>query len=83
MSSREIQHYIFQNGQFTFSDGATNEGMVISRYNISLARIEYYFIPDSNILAYRSARAQHDVHAHKSLGHLIDISKITSAQLIN
>ena len=83
MSSRELQHLVFHQGHFIFFDGKHDEGMIISRYNIPEAQIEYYFIPSENILFYQAARSSTDIDAHKKLGRLIDISNIKGANLIN
>jgi hypothetical protein len=83
MSTHEIQHLIFHTGQFTFIDGKQDEGMIISRYNIPEAQIEYYFIPAMNVLAYQAARSHSQLDAHKQLGNMIDIGEISHAKLIN
>ena len=83
MSTHEIQNLICHNGQFTFIDGKQDEGMIISRYNISEAQIEYYFIPSMNVLAYQAARSHSEQNAHKKLGSMIDIGNISHAKLIN
>ena len=83
MSTHEIQHLICHAGLFTFIDGKKDEGMVVSRYNIKEAQIEYYFIPSKNLLAYQAARSHAEYSAYKSLGTMIDISNIAHAKLIN
>ena len=83
MSTHEIQNLICHTGQFTFIDGQQNEGMIVSRYNISAAQIEYYFIPSMNVLAYQAAKAHAQHDAHKKLGEIIDIGIISHAKLIN
>ena len=83
MSTHEIQHLICHKGQFTFVDGKQDEGMIISRYNISAAQIEYYFIPSMNVIAYQAARSHSQNDAHKKLGMMIDIGNISHAKLIN
>ncbi len=83
MSTHEIQHLICHNGQFTFIDGRQDEGMIISRYNISEARIEYYFIPSMNLLAYQAAKSHAQNDAYQKLGMMIDIGEISHAKLIN
>ena len=83
MSTHEIQNLICQKGLFTFADGNQNEGMIISRYNISEAHIEYYFIPSTNLLAYQAARSHSNLDAHKKLGLMVDIGNISNAKLIN
>ncbi len=83
MSRREIQQIIHHPGLFTFKDGNSNQGMIIVRYNITDARVEYYFIPEENLIAYRSAKSHQDLNAHRILGTRIDIEDIHSAELMN
>jgi len=83
MSAREIQEIIYQLGVFLFRGGAVNEGMVVARYNIHEAKIEYYFIHTSKVDDYRVAKRNHDLYAHKTLGHIIDVNSIIRAQLFN
>ena len=83
MSTHEIQNLIFLNGQYTFNDGRQHEGMIISRYNIPAAQLEYYFIPSSNILAYKAARYHSDKEAHQKLGMPVDIGNIIHAKMIH
>ena len=83
MSTHEIQNLICHTGQFTFLDGRQDEGMIISRYNIGAAQIEYYFIPSANVIAYQAARSHAQMDAHTKLGQLVDIGNISHAKLIN
>ena len=45
---------------FTFSDGRKLPGMLISRYNIKQACVDYYFVPQENLQAYKTAFEQYD-----------------------
>jgi hypothetical protein len=83
MSTHEIQDLIFHKGLFTFNDGRQDEGMLISRYNIPEAQVEYYFIPSMNVVAYQAARSHSDALAHKKLGMMVDIGNILNAKLLN
>ena len=83
MSTREIQDVVHQLGVFMFRNGAVNEGMVVARYNITDARIEYYFIHTSKVNEYREAKKSHDATAHKRIGSMIDVNTIIRAQLFN
>jgi hypothetical protein len=83
MSIKEVQDIIHQMGIFMFRGGSIDEGMLIARYNIRDARIEYYFIHTSKLNAYREARSAHDNNAHKRLGNIVDINSIIRAQLFN
>ncbi len=83
MSQREIQQFIHHPGMFTFNDGKANEGMIIVRYNIPEGKVEYYFIPAENMVAYQSAKSHHDLNAHRILGTNINIEDIRSAEMMN
>lgn len=83
MSRREIQQFIHHPGLFTFKDGNADQGMVILRYNIPEGKIEYYFIPADNIIAYQSAKSHQDLNAHKILGSKIEVENIHSAEMLN
>ena len=83
MSTTEIQGIIYQLGIFLFIGGAVNEGMVVARYNIREARIEYYFIHTSKLDDYKHAKSNHEIYAHQRLGHIIDVNSIIRAQLFN
>lgn len=81
MSTHEIHDLIFQKGIFTFNDGHQNTVMIVARYNIVQARIEYYLIPESNIIAYQAARSKFDSNTHRELGTMVDIEHIVNAKL--
>ena len=83
MSTKEIQDIIHQLGVFMFRGGNINEGMVVARYNIKEARIEYYFIETARLNEYRQAKSAHDMQAYSRLGRIIDVNTIIRAQLFN
>ncbi|MFM8431195.1 MAG: hypothetical protein ACKOA1_00190 [Bacteroidota bacterium] len=81
MSIKELQFLIHRRGTFTFTDGNSMEGMIVSRYDIPMGRVEYYFIHADDILAYDKARAEHDREVQRKLGTRIEDSSISSAIL--
>ena len=81
MSIREVQDIIYRLGVFMFRGGLVNEGMVVARYNISDAKIDYYFIHTSKVNDYRQASNSQARDAHKRYGHPVDINSIIKAQL--
>lgn len=83
MSTKEVQQIIHHLGIFIFRGGQINEGVLIPRYNIREARIEYYFIHTSQLDEYRKAKGNHDNNAHLHFGNLIDANTIIRAQLFN
>jgi hypothetical protein len=81
MSTREIQDIAFKPGVFMFEGGSENEGMIVPRYNIRLAKIEYYFIPSSRIEDYNKAKTRQHHEAHRYYGNLIPEGAIRQARL--
>jgi len=79
MSTREIQDIAFKSGVFMFDGGIKNEGMIVPRYNIRLAKIEYYFIPASRLEDYNKAKQASTHAAHIYYGNLIPESSIKQA----
>ncbi len=71
MSAREIQDIAYKQSVFLFEGGSRNEGMIVPRYNIQLAKIEYFFIPSSRIEDYKTAKAGNDHEAHRYFGKLV------------
>lgn len=82
MSTREIQQFIHQSGQFIFADGRQKMGMIVARYNIKEAKVEYYFIPAENEVAYRTAQAHHQLEAHSQFGNQVDVNGVLSATML-
>lgn len=82
MGIKELQYLIHRKGTFRFVDGNDLDGMIVSRYNIPLGRVEYYFIPAEKMVAYDRARAGHDKEVHRRLGMKIEASSISSAKLV-
>ena len=83
MSTHEIREMISKTGHFVFADGHNDEGMIICRYNIPVAKLEYYLIPSDNISAYNKARLSYEPDAHVRLGKQIDIESISNARMIH
>jgi hypothetical protein len=81
MSTREIQDIAYRKGVFLFEGGNQNEGMIVPRYNIPQAKIEYYFIPSSRIADYNSAKARADQDAHRYYGNLVPEGAIQRATI--
>lgn len=80
MGIKELQYLIHRQCMFRFSDGKDMDGMIVSRYNISVGKVEYYFIPAEKMTDYDKARTQHDAEAHNRLGMRIEASSISSAR---
>lgn len=81
MSTREIQDIAYKPGVFLFEGGRQNAGMIVPQYNISLAKIEYYFIPSSRLEDYTKAKLSSQHAAHRYYGNLIPEDSIKQALL--
>ncbi len=79
MSTREIYDIVYKPAVFFFEGGTQKEGMIIPRYNIRLAKIEYYFIPASKIDDYQKAKENFDREAPRYYGSLVDEHIISSS----
>lgn len=81
MSTKEIYDIAYKPGKFMFEGGQQNEGMIVPRYNIRLAKIEYFFIPSSRMEDYVNAKSKSEHEAHKYFGNLIPENAIKQAIL--
>ncbi len=80
MSTREIHHSSNKPAVIFFEGGIQNKGMIVPRYNIRLAKIEYFFIPSSRIHAYLNAKEQRQHEAYRYYGTQVEESSIKSIQ---
>lgn len=60
MSSLELQDFLHVYSMFSFHDGRKDAGICINKYNIATTQIEYYFIPQINMHAYKTAFDRYD-----------------------
>lgn len=60
MTSIEIQDHLNVYSIFSFRDGRKEPGLLINRYNLQLSQVEYYFIRQENMQAYKSAFERYD-----------------------
>jgi hypothetical protein len=67
MTTQELQDYIHVYSMFSFRDGRKEPGICINKYNLALGQIEYYFIPQNNMQAYKNAFEKYDKETCKSL----------------
>lgn len=68
---------------FSFKDGRKEPGICINRYNLEMARIEFYFIPQMNMQAYKSAFERFDKEACARLCTLMDIDELISVRPVS
>jgi hypothetical protein len=67
MTTLELQDYIHVYSMFSFRDGKKEPGICINKYNLSEARIEYFFIPQVYMQAYKAAFDRYDKETCNSL----------------
>jgi len=67
MTTLELQDYIHIYSMFTFKDGRKEAGICINKYNLISAQIEYYFIPQIHMQAYKTAFDRFDKETCKRL----------------
>jgi hypothetical protein len=60
MTTQELQDYIHVYSMFSFRDGRKEPGICINKYNLTLGQIEYYFIPQIHMQAYKNAFDKYD-----------------------
>ena len=71
MTILELQDYIHVYSMFTFRDGKKEPGICINKYNIAAGHIEYYFIPQINMQAYKTAFDRYDKETCRKLSVLL------------
>jgi len=60
MTPIEIQDFIHIYSMFSFKDGSKIPGIVVNKYNVTNALVEYYFIAHDEMHAYKSAFEKYD-----------------------
>ena len=78
MSALEIQEYLHLYSMFSFKDGRKEAGILINKYNIIKSEIEYLFVPQLNMQAYKSAFENYDRDTYSSLVEIIDADQLLS-----
>jgi hypothetical protein len=76
MTAQELQSYIHIYSMFSFNDGRKEPGICINKYNIPQAKIEYYFIRQNDMQAYRNAFEKYDKETCKKLSTLIQAGDV-------
>jgi hypothetical protein len=60
MTILEVQDFLHVYCMFSFRDGKKEPGICINKYNIEAGQIDYYFIPQNNMHAYKTAFDRYD-----------------------
>ena len=83
MTTLELQDYLHIYSMFSFRDGKQEPGICINKYNITTAQIEYYFIHQFNMQAFKAAFDRYDKEACKALCTLINSENIISIKPVS
>jgi hypothetical protein len=78
MTTQELQDYIHVYSMFTFKDGRKMPGICINKYNLKAGEIEYYFVSQENMHAYKTAFDKYDKDTCMSL-----CTKLEAKDLLN
>ena len=60
MTTQELQDYIHVYSMFSFRDGRKLPGICINKYNLQLGIVEYYFVSQEDMHAYKVAFDKYD-----------------------
>ncbi len=83
MTTLEIQDYIHVYSMFSFKDGRKESGIVINKYNLEKAEVEYFFISQVDMNSYKNAFDRYDKETCKRLAQLITLDELTSIRPVS
>lgn len=83
MSTLEIQDYLHIYSMFSFADGRKEPGLLINKYNIIKGEIEYLFIPQINMQAYKIAFEKYDRDKCSELVESVDVSQLLNIRAVS
>lgn len=83
MNTIEVQDYIHVYSMFSFRDGRKLPGIIVNKYNVAKARVEYFFIHQSDMGAYRHAFESYDRDSCARLSHSINVEDIVNIRPVS
>ena len=83
MTPFEIQDYIHVYSMFSFRDGRKLPGIIVNKYNVSKARVEFFFINQSDMGAYRHAFDNYDRESCARLSQQVSIDDILNIRPVS
>jgi hypothetical protein len=83
MNTFEIQDYIHVYSMFSFRDGRKLPGIIVNKYNVAKARVEYFFINQSDMGAYRQAFDNYDRESCSRLSQHVNLDDIISIRPVS
>ena len=83
MNTIEVQDFIHVYSMFSFRDGRRMAGIIVNKYNVPDARVEYFFINQSDMAAYRHAFDNYDRESCVRLSQKIKVEDIMSIRPVS
>lgn len=83
MAPLEIQDYLHIYSMFSFKDGRKEPGLLINKYNIIKAEIEYFFIPQVHMQSYKNAFEKYDRETCNRVAELVNIEHLVSIRPVS
>ena len=83
MTAFEMQDYIHVYSMFSFRDGRKLPGIIVNKYNVAKARVEFFFINQSDMGAYRQAFDNYDRDSCSRLSQQVNLDDIISIRPVS
>ena len=83
MNTIEVQDYIHVYSMFSFRDGRKLPGIIVNKYNVAEGRVEYFFINQTDMSAYRQAFDNYDRESCARLSQKIKVEDIINIRPVS
>ena len=83
MTTIEIQDFIHVYSMFSFRDGRKEPGIVINKYNLEKAEVEFFFIPQEQMNAYKSAFDRYDKETCRRIAQHVEVDQILNVRPVS
>jgi hypothetical protein len=83
MTSQEIQDYIHVYSIFSFKNGRREPGICVNKFNITDAKLEYFFIHQDNMSAYKIAFDSYEKDTCRNLSIQISPDELNSIRPVS
>ncbi|MBL0105679.1 MAG: hypothetical protein IPP51_18985 [Bacteroidetes bacterium] len=83
MTTIEIQDFIHVYSMFSFTDGRKEPGILINKYNLNKAEVEYFFIPQVHMQTYKNAFDRYDKETCNRLAQHVEVSSILNIRPVS
>lgn len=83
MTTIEIQDFIHVYSMFSFKDGRKEPGIVINKYNLEKAEVEFFFIPQDHMNAYKNAFDRYDKETCRRLAQHVEVDQILNVRPVS